>query len=214
MIEIIPAINVDTFDEVMERIKIAEPYVQTIHIDVSDGSFTSHAVWHDASAVSRLVTRAAIEIHYMVDRPENSIEPWLSAPTVKRVIVHEESTRRVGDLIHHAHALGKELGVAIKPQTPWERLEPFLIMADMVQTLAVTPGPSGQQFDERVLEKILKLRQQAPGIPIEVDGGIHSGIAHQCIEAGATRLVVGSSLFTPDMPFAQALEILKRDVGI
>ncbi|MDD6888633.1 MAG: ribulose-phosphate 3-epimerase, partial [bacterium] len=64
----------------------------------------------------------------------------------------------------------------------------------------------GQAFIPETLEKIRSLRNmidaRALPIDIEVDGGITPETAQQCIAAGATVLVAGSSVFRAPDPKA------------
>ena len=212
MAVVIPAINVESFDEVVRRIRRAERVAKWVHIDVADGTFTQKAVWHNAADLSTLQTPLKIEIHFMVSRPEEKIVPWL-ASSIARILFHLEATHKAAGLINRCHEAGKEAGVAIRPDTAWEALKPFAASADVLQTLAVMPGPSGQQFDPHTLEKISRLRTLAPRGLIEVDGGISVGIAQECAKAGADLLAAASSLFDGDIPFEEAFSKLSHDAA-
>ena len=86
-IEVIPSINVPTFEEVKERIAKVEPYVKWCHLDVTDGVFSKHLTWHDPRDLPALDTKLNVEVHLMVADPEKILDQWLVKP-VKRVIVH------------------------------------------------------------------------------------------------------------------------------
>ncbi len=191
---------------------MAEKHVRWIHIDVADGTFTPRAAWHTASDLDNFKTPASIEIHFMVERPEEKIAPWL-ATLAKRIIFHIESTEVADDLITLCHNAGKEAGVAVRPDSSWEGLLPFIGKADLLQTLAVNPGPSAQAFDRLTLEKLKNLRARDPRIMLEVDGGVRVGVARECREAGANFIVVGSSLFTGEHSFEQMLANLEHDIA-
>jgi ribulose-phosphate 3-epimerase len=66
--------------------------------------------------------------------------------------------------------------------------------------LAVTPGPSGQAFDERIIKKIEVLSEKMPNVLIEVDGGINKDIAIRVRDAGADIIVAASYVFGSDDP--------------
>jgi ribulose-phosphate 3-epimerase len=85
--------------------------------------------------------------------------------------------------------------VSINPATPVELLEEIVNDVDMVLVMSVNPGFGGQKFIEGALEKIAALREMAPDLDIEVDGGINAETAKMCIEAGANILVAGSYIF-------------------
>ena len=210
MVEILPSINFSTFEEVKKYIRLVEPYVTWVHIDVADGTFTPHAVWHDAADLKDFTTPLKIEIHFMVMEPEKKIFDWL-LPNISRIIFHQEATREADSLIERCHEAKLEVGVAIRPDTSWEALKPFIGKADLLQVLAVMPGSSGQEFYPDMFEKIKNLYSFATTMPIEVDGGIKVGVARECVQAGATHLVAGAQLFSSGMPFEEALRALQAD---
>lgn len=212
MVEIVPSINVPLFEEVVRRIRIAEPHVKTVHLDVADGTFTSMVAWHAAENLFDFKTPLTMEVHFMVDRPEEKIMPWFKTP-VARIIFHLEASRDAGTLIRMCHDADKQAGIAVRPDTPWGKMLPYLTEADLLQTLAVPPGPSGQTFNPNTIEKIKELRARAPVLPIEVDGGVKVGIARECASAGATVLVVGESLFSGPYSFKEMVRRLKDDVS-
>ena len=73
--------------------------------------------------------------------------------------------------------------------------------------MGVKPGASGQEFDQRVLQKITILNEtrKRHGLKytISVDGGINEKTAMACWNAGADLLVSGSYLANAsDFPLA------------
>jgi ribulose-phosphate 3-epimerase len=73
--------------------------------------------------------------------------------------------------------------------------------------MAVPPGRGGQEFDERVLQKILTLsntrKKYGLKFKISVDGGINPDTAKLCWENGADFLVCGTYLANAhDFPLA------------
>lgn len=209
MVEIIPSVNVRTFEEVQERIKKVEPYVKWCHLDVTDGIFSKHFTWHDPEDLPLLDTGLNIEVHLMVSEPEKVVERWLVKP-VKRVIVHLEAVKDLDLIIKKCREAEIEIGLAINPETFWGRLEPYLGKVDMAQTLAVHPGPSGQEVDwPEMLGKIRHIRESCPGCSIEVDGGIYPHTYKEAVLAGADILVSGGFIFdSPDIK--SAIEALQQ----
>ena len=208
MIEIIPSINVSDFKELKSQIKKVEPYAKWAHIDVSDGVFTKHVSWHDPKELVGFKTKLKLEVHLMVDQPEHEIEEWLIKP-VNRVIFHQEATKSHQLLIDIIHRAKKEAGMAIRPETPWMKLFPYLDKIEVMQLLAVNPGPSGQVFSEEILHKIGHIRHVAPRAIIEIDGGVNKSVARRCIAEGANILVAGSYLFNAKS-IKKAIEELKN----
>ncbi|OGL77992.1 hypothetical protein A3F28_03220 [Candidatus Uhrbacteria bacterium RIFCSPHIGHO2_12_FULL_57_11] len=79
--------------------------------------------------------------------------------------------------------------------------------------MGVTPGASGQAFQEVALSKIRELRRGWPDIRIEVDGGVKLGIVRKLAAAGADGIVAASAIFDAPDPI-QAIEDLKNDIII
>jgi len=72
-----------------------------------------------------------------------------------------------------------------------------------VLVMSVNPGFGGQTFIPRSESKIRAIRallaREGSRAPIEVDGGVDRTNAARLVEAGATILVAGNSIFgTPD----------------
>lgn len=195
MIEIIPSINARTFEEVQERIAKVEPHVEWCHLDVTDGVFSTHPTWREPADLTRLNTHLRLEVHLMVEEPERVIDEWLVKP-VTRVIVHAEAVKDMPMLIKKCRDVGIQIGLAIRPDTSWEALVPWLAQVDLLQILAVNPGPSGQKMDEGTVDKLVHLRRECPDCLIEVDGGITLETGRRMATQGANILVVGSAIFS------------------
>lgn len=223
MIEIIPSINVETFDEMQRRVRDVENLVDWIHIDVEDGTFTKNTNLHNPIEIASLDTRLNIEIHLMVADVERRIDEWLIAP-FQRIIFHIETTHDPDFVISKIKDAEKQVGVAIGRDTSWTRLVPYCGKdVDMFHVLAVTPGLAGQEFDHTSLDKIKHLRTSCPSGIIEVDGGIKKGIASACVLAGANIVVSASAIFGPSRlgraeadpaDIKAAIDELKVDVEI
>lgn len=199
MLQLLPSINVPTFEEVQERIKKVEPYVQWAHVDVTDGIFSKHLTWHNTADLPLLDTKLHIEVHLMIQSPEEVIDQWLVKP-VKRVIVHVEAAHDIDFLIEKCRAAGVELGLAINPDTFWGRLEPWFGKINFFQTLGVRPGPSGQALTEEIFDTIRHIRNACPHCIIELDGGVNFETAGRAKDAGANCIVAGSYVFnSPDI---------------
>jgi len=219
--EIIPAVNVETFDEVEKKIRLVEPYARWIHLDVADGSFTPNIIWHNPNDLKGFKTPLLIELHLMVRNPEWFIDDWIEAGA-KRIIIHADAPHDFDAIKRKCDAAGVLLTLSITPESSWTILIPFLKRQIVsLQVLSVHPGLSGQTFIEgggegssyleSSYEKIKRLREQSTSCDIEVDGGVKIGIAKKCREAGATLFAIASAIYgAPDI--AKAIEELKKDV--
>ncbi|TSC79723.1 MAG: ribulose-phosphate 3-epimerase [Parcubacteria group bacterium Gr01-1014_29] len=211
-VEIIPSINAETFAEVQKKIRLVEPYVSWVHLDVADGSFTDITLWHNPDDLLEFQTPLFIEVHLMLDRIDERADEWLK-PNVRRLIFHREASRDPDTVIEACRRADIQPGIAIRPDTPVEDVFPYLAKIDLVQTLAVVPGRAGQKFIPETLSKISALRYACSACRVEVDGGIDTNTALQVVRAGADTLVVASAIFnTSDIK--KAVEELRSHANI
>ena len=222
MVDIIPAIIAKDFEDLEYKIRLVEPYVKAVQLDVMDGIFVPNTTWPFVAGapqgkpsiddLNELKTRLYLEAHLMVERPQEVTEQWLQSKA-KRIILHWEALEKIHghemtpyktvsrpgfpviDLAEEAHKHNKELGVAINPNTPISALDSFINDIDLVLLMSVNPGRAGQPFQEKVIPKIIALRQKYPDVKIEVDGGVNPQNAKKLAQAGANILVAGSSVF-------------------
>ena len=195
MIQIIPAVIVKSFDELVARLKSVEPYVEAVQLDIMDGILVPNKTWGESADLEKLKTNLFLEAHLMVAEPAKAVGEWLESK-VGRIIVHWEAINNFSDLMEKTHQADKEFGVALNPETPIEALEPYINNLDLVLLMSVNPGFAGQEFKKAVLEKIKALRQKYPTVKIGVDGGINLDNAKEVIAAGANYLAVGSAIFS------------------
>ena len=177
-----------------------------IHVDVMDGHFVPNLTFGPMMcAAVRPLTHLPLDVHLMVERPGDYVEPFHAAGA-DCITFHVEADAHVHRTLQSIRARGMRAGVVLNPATPVCMAEPVLPLCDLVLLMSVNPGFGGQAFIPEVLDKIRALRAliDARGLPteIEVDGGINPDTARLCAAAGATVLVAGSSVFRADDPAA------------
>lgn len=191
---IIPAINVATFEEVKEKIKIVEPYFSWVHLDVADGTFTKNMLWHNASDLMPLDTKLKIEAHLMIDNVEKKIDEWL-APNVARVIFHLGGSKNSDFVIEKCRKQKIEVGVSVAPDESLSQALTYKNKVNFFQILGVRPGLPGQKTLEETYERIREVRKICPSCIIEVDGGMNKETIPMAIAAGANIIVAASAIF-------------------
>ncbi len=197
MMEVIPAILANTFQEVEKKIRLVESYVDWIQIDVSDGTFTPNITWNRPEELTGKKFSVNFEAHLMITDPASQISKW-AASGFKRVIIHAETVpdnNYFFKTVQICRALDLQLGLALNPKTKIEVVERFAADINLILVLAVEPGFSGQKFQGAVLGKIQSLREKFPAFDIEVDGGINPDTAELCASAGANIVAAGSYIF-------------------
>lgn len=194
MIEIIPAINEEEFEEVEKKIRLIESYAKWVHLDVADATFTRNTLWHEPADLVGVKTPLLIEAHLMISDIEERIENWLSV-NVKRIIFNLEASKDPDFIIDKCRQAGVEVGLSIGPDTPWTQIVPYLKKIDLAQILSVYPGLAGQKFIEEGFDKIVNIRKKCPSCVIEVDGGMNPETAKKAAEAGANIIVAASYIW-------------------
>ena len=177
-----------------------------VHFDVMDGHFVPNLTFGPMMcAAVRPLTHLPLDVHLMVERPGDYVEPFHAAGA-DCITFHVEADAHVHRTLQSIRARGMRAGVVLNPATPVCMAEPVRPLSDLVLLMSVNPGFGGQAFIPEVLDKIRALRAliDARGLPteIEVDGGINPDTARLCAAAGATVLVAGSSVFRADDPAA------------
>jgi len=204
------------------KVRLAEGFATWVHVDVADGAFTFNKSWDDPGQWASLKTPLKLEVHLMVEKPEEVLGAWLDAGA-KRVIFHLEAVREshpkdtpatIAHIMDECAKRNVEVMLATNPETPNEMLEPYLNDFNAFQVLAVYPGPAGQPFLPMVLDKIEFLRAANPNARIEVDGGIVPETARRVKDAGADVVVAGTCIFTSADPKAAYEELVRIGTDI
>jgi ribulose-phosphate 3-epimerase len=170
-----------------------------IHVDVMDGHFVPNLTM--GPPVVRSISKVAkvpLDVHLMIEEPDRYIEAFVLAGAAM-ISVHLEVLPHLHRTIQLIRQLGAKAGVAINPATPVGALDEIAADVDHVLVMSVNPGFGGQTFIPRSESKIQAVRalldRRGSRAPIEVDGGIDPSNAARIIEAGATILVAGHSIF-------------------
>lgn len=218
MYEIIPSPGTEnkTFAEIEKKIDLVKPFVKTIHIDVCDGKFANNKTFADTDAFREYAKKMAamersgwiaedkgilFEVHLMVEEPISYIKRWADAGFT-RFIGHIEKMTSQEEFVAEAQLYG-DVALAIDKQTPVEAVTVPAADLDGLLVMTIQAGFSGQKFEESLLEKVKRVREYNPDLPIEVDGGINDETIEVAVEAGANRFVATSFLFSLETPEKQ-----------
>jgi ribulose-phosphate 3-epimerase len=213
-IEIAPSILAANFARLGDEIRMVEQAgADVIHVDVMDGHFVPNiSIGIPVVESLRKATRLPLDVHLMIERPEEYIERFVRAGAT-RVLVHEEATVHLDRALAMIREHGAEAGPAINPATPVAMLTEVLDKVDTVLVMSVNPGFGGQKFIRGALEKIRQLNQLRTRynatFRIEVDGGVDLGNIAELAHAGANTFVAGSSIFHASDPAGATRQLRK-----
>ena len=160
----------------------------------------------------RRSTTLPLDVHLMIERPEDWIDRYAKAGATY-LTIHVEATTAVAATLRAIRAAGVRPGIALSPETPVELLIPHLAAVDLVLVMSVRPGFGGQAFIESALDRIRAVRAaltaQGLGAELGVDGGVTPANAGRIATAGATVLVAGSAVFEDADGISAALTKLR-----
>jgi ribulose-phosphate 3-epimerase len=211
---VVPSILSADFTRLGSQVAEAEAAgADRIQVDVMDGHFVPNLTMGPlVVAAVRRSTRLPIEAHLMVERPERFVAMFVESGA-DVVQVQVESTYSLYRTVQMISEAGARAVVAISPATPVEDLREILPYIAGVNLMTVEPGFGGQHFIPESPAKIRRLRQMAPAIEIEVDGGIDVASAPLVAAAGAGVLVAGTSVFGHPQGVAAGIQALRDAVA-
>jgi ribulose-phosphate 3-epimerase len=168
---------------------------ECLHWDVMDGRFVPN-LSYGAMVIDRVRPRTEIvfDAHLMIAEPERYVGEYVQAGC-DAITIHVEATERVGEILESLRGQDCVAGLALNPDTPLSRIEPYLELCDLVLVMSVQPGFGGQAFQPQVLSKVRELRKRSPELVLSIDGGIGPKTIGAAAEAGANLFVVGSAIF-------------------
>ena len=214
MIELAPSILSADFARLADNVQaVADGGATLLHVDVMDGHFVPNiTIGPPVVASLRKVTRLPLDVHLMIENPDEFIPAFVDAGA-DWISVHQEAVihlHRTLELIRHH---GANPGVVINPATPVQTLGEVLEMVDHVLVMSVDPGFGGQKFIPASLDKVRKLATmrtaKRANFRIEIDGGVDVDTIAECVRAGVEILVAGNAVFGQGDPRENTQRLLK-----
>ena len=217
--EIIPAVMPKNYEDLKNKIALVRGIVPIAQIDICDGIFVPSKTWPFSTGGAedynfhRILNEEEgmpfwedIDFEFdlmVVDAVKNfDIYTKLGA---KNIIFHLEA---VGDLKEFKNFLEgidmyiremMKIGISININASLEQIFPLINNVDFVQFMGIEKvGFQGQEFNKKVLENIKILKEKFPDLVISVDGGVNFETVPLLIEAGAMKLIIGSTIFNTD----------------
>ena len=192
-----PSILAADFGELAKQIRLTEENgAKYLHLDVMDGAFVPSISFGMPVIKSlRKISGQIFDVHLMIENPDRYLEDFKAAGA-DIITVHAEASKHLHRTVIKIKELGLRAGVSINPATPLSAIELVLSEVDMVLIMSVNPGFGGQKFIPFTLDKVRKLREMAPDMNIEVDGGVNKDNAAGLVRAGANILVAGTAVFS------------------
>ena len=209
---IAPSILAADFGYLMRDIKAVEN-ADYLHIDVMDGHYVNNISFGIPVIESiRKYTGMKFYTHLMITNPEKYVKAFADAGS-DNITFHLECSEDPDSLIKEINSYGKSAGISVHPDTPIEKVFPYIGKVDIILIMTVYPGFGGQGFMESSYERIEKLKkaidEAGADTLISVDGGVVDSNIKSIYDAGARLFVAGSSVFHAEDP-GKAVEDLKK----
>ncbi len=222
MLEVIPAILVKTFAELEEKLDFLVGVSDFVQIDITDGQFAGLESWplYKSDKNFEAIVREErgmphwddfdFEFDLMMSDPFSLVPDLIRAGATK-IIIHAESINLDSDelLLDQLRTEGLvEVGIAFNNDADESLIKLFLPFADFIQCMGIAKiGYQGQAFDPRVIEQIKWIKRELPNMPVAVDGGMTPETAGLVVDAGATKIIVGSYVLNSSNPAEAVREL-------
>jgi ribulose-phosphate 3-epimerase len=197
---ITPAILTDSLETFKEQLSKVHTNYSSVQIDVMDGILVESKSFSERDELNSVESEAYFELHLMVKDPITELHKWLNVANITSVVFHIESDADVTQCINLIKKQNWKAGIALNPETPLEKVLPYINMADEVLFMTVHPGHQGSVFVEEVLEKIKAFKKLGAEATCSADGGINEQTIQSVVAAGAEKLYIGSAIIQASNP--------------
>ena len=185
-----------------------------IHLDVMDGDFVPNLTFGPKFISDiRKYTNKTFDVHLMINRVDKFLQDYINAGS-DIITFHIEVDEDIESNLQYIKSKGLKTGLAIKPNTDWNTITPFIDLIDQALVMTVEPGFGGQSFMNNQLLKVKEIKKLSENksltLDIGVDGGVDDITGPLCINAGANVLIAGSYLFNQENLINATNELNKK----
>src|SRR3970040_1888112 len=97
-----------------------------VHFDVMDGHYVPNLTFGPKMVADlHHATRLPLDVHLMIERPDDWVDRYVGAGAAY-VVSHGEPARAVSATLSRIRARGAKAGITLNPDTPVDRVLPYL----------------------------------------------------------------------------------------
>ena len=193
-----PSLLSANFTRLSEEVKQVEDLgIKRLHLDVMDGHFVPNLTFgpfiiNDLKKIST----SHFETHLMIKNPHNYFDDYINAGSDTLIFHYEASNNILRDLMY-IRSKNIKAGIAINPDTDYNKIVPYLNKLDYILIMSVFPGFGGQSFIYDTLNAMSSLVKLTKDIDVQigVDGGVNIKTINDVYNTGIDITIVGSGLY-------------------
>jgi len=209
--DIIPGIGELDPKELAEKIALVLPYTDWIQLDVADDTLVASRTFMDIVTLGNILKPLQTlgkhaEAHLLVADPGQFVK-LVSQAGFARVTAQVECNDP-REFLAEARSFEMEVGMGIGADTEIEVLEPYLEELDYVVVMTGELDSTKHIFQPEAVEKIKTIHRNLPDLPIVAEVGITPETIKLVRDAGASRAIVGSYIFSGGQGIPDAIEAL------
>jgi len=198
--------------ELQSEISKVSSQSDLLHLDIMDGIFVPNSTFTFDEA-EKIIKGSAlpVDVHLMISNPDEEAVRYADAGA-SSITFHFEASSNPQATIERIRKAGSRVGIALKPETSFAQIAPYLESLDMVLVMTVEPGFGGQSFMGDMMGKVEEARREIDEkhlgrIWLQVDGGINLETIVTASKAGADTFVAGSAVFSAPNPGEMVLKL-------
>lgn len=194
---------------------LEEGGIDSFHIDIMDGRYVpNYAMSLNDMRYIRSATRKPLDVHLMVEHPNNNIEIFINnLHKGDTIYIHPEAEYHPSTTLQKIINAGLIPGIAINPGTSVETVYEMLRIVKSVLVMAVNPGNAGQMFLPYVGKKLDYLLEIRKEMQFEVywDGACGADKIRKFAPMGVKGFVLGTTLlFGQAKPYGETLQAIRE----
>jgi D-allulose-6-phosphate 3-epimerase len=181
-----------------EQITAMNSRADFYHVDIMDGNYVRNITLSPFFIENlRKITEVPIDVHLMVNHPEDIIPLCLDAGADIISFHPETANNKIFRLLNQIKDAGRRCGVVLNPATPAQAIREYAHLLDKVTVMSVDPGYVGQKFIPESLSKISQLIEMREKngwhYLTEIDGSCNETTFNVIAQSGVDVFIVGTS---------------------